>query len=90
MKTGRFPLSKGHHILPQNQHFLLSTKMNGAEKRTLVIHKEYIVHTVVCQKAPLRLKQCRTAKKIKPMALSIIKLHLALVSQSVRKFRNFF
>jgi len=42
---------------------LLLAKMNGAQRRIL---EECIVHTEVCQKVPLRLKQHQTAKESSP------------------------
>ena len=33
------------------------TKMNGTQRRTLVVHEECIVRTAVCQKAPLEPKR---------------------------------
>ena len=56
-------------MLLSNQHFLLSAKMNGTQRR--IVHEECIVRTAICQKAPLRPKQHRTVKKIKPIALDI-------------------
>ena len=46
--------------------------------------------TAICQNARVRLKRCRTVKKIKPVALTIIELCLSegisqLVTQSVSK-----
>jgi len=38
------------------------------------VPEEYIARTAVCQKAPLGLKQRRTVKKIKHVALAIIEL----------------
>jgi len=42
---------------------------------TKEFHEECIVCIVAWQKGPLGLKQCRTAKKIKPIALAIVELH---------------
>ena len=58
----RFPLCIGsHHVQPQNQHFPLSAKMNGTQRKILVrMH-------VVCQKAPLGLMK-------KPIGLVVIDL----------------
>ena len=68
-------------MLPPNQHFLLSAVMNGTQRRT---HEEYVIHTVVRQKAPLGPKLCQTVKKIRPIALAINELCLSEgISQSV-------
>jgi len=74
-------------MLPPDRHFWLTAKMNGTQRRTpyrVQVQEEYTIRTVVCQKAPLRTKQCR----IKPVALSVIELRLFegisyLVSQAV-------
>ena len=53
------------------------------------MHEECIVCTAVCQKMPLGLKQRWTVKKINPVALAVIELHLSEgISQSgiSRKF----
>jgi len=44
-----------HHVPTTNQHFAVS-KINGIQKRALVVHEECIACTAVWQKAPLRLK----------------------------------
>ena len=37
MKIRMISVMKGnHHVLPPNQHFSLSAKMNGTQRRTLV------------------------------------------------------
>ena len=48
------------HCATANQHLGLSAKRNGTQRRTKVC--VYIVHTVVCQKAHLQIKQCQTVK----------------------------
>ena len=59
-------------VQPPNQYFSLSAKMDGTQRRALVIHEECIA-VYACQKAPLRLKRHRTVK-IKPVALAVIEL----------------
>jgi len=44
---------------PLNKNLLQPAKINGTQRR---MHKECIVHTVVCQKAALRMKQRQTMK----------------------------
>jgi len=48
------------HVTPPNQHFLLSAKMNGTQRRMLV--SSWRMHCKYCSKpmAPLRLKQPQT------------------------------
>jgi len=67
---GWFPSQiKAITCLPQNPHFLRWAKMNGTQRMALVspwrMHCMY--STVVCQKAPLGLKQHQTAKKSNPV-----------------------
>ena len=38
-----------------------------------------IVCNAVCQRAPVRLKQCLTVKKIKPVALAAVELHCTVM-----------
>jgi len=49
--------------------------VNKDEYDTKEGHEECIAYTAVWQKAPLGLKRCQTAKKIKPVALAIVELH---------------
>jgi len=78
---------KPPHVSP-NQHFSLSTKHKGGH---WWVH-EYIVRTMVYQKAPSGWSDVKQWK-IKPVTLAAIELHLSaqlvgqLLSQSItRKF----
>ena len=92
-KYGQFLFCKGsHHIQPPNRHLLLSAKMNGTQRRTMVSPwRMYCsVHTVVCQKAYLGLKQCR-CEEWKNQTCSISCYQVMLVWKhniAVRKFSN--
>ena len=61
-----------------------------------LIHHVYTVPVVVCQKAPVRLKQHLTVKNIKPIVLVVVKLHLSegaviqSVTQSVNRSVEYF
>ena len=49
-----------HHVLP-----ILCYQQRWMEHKgglCMVVHEEYIVHTVVCQKTPVRLKWCQTVQ----------------------------
>ena len=83
MKNTDVAVTKGsHHVLPLIWHFSLSAKMNGTQGRTLKVHEECIVHTVVCQ----RHLAMSNSEKTKPVALAVVKLCACLkayVSYSV-------
>ena len=76
---------------PPNQHFLLSAKMNGMQRRTLVHVNPWKMHCMYCG-MPKGTSQAKTTlnwEKIKLVALEVILVwrHQS-VSQSVGK-RNF-
>jgi len=73
-KYRQFPLHKGAITCYQ----LINTfAFSKDEWNTKEDHEKCNVRSVVCQKAPLRLKQCWTAKKIKLVALVVIELRLS-------------
>ena len=87
LKIRMISVTKGsHHVLSPNRHFLLSAKMNGTQRRTLV--SPWRMHCTYCgmpkgtSQAEAIVEQWKT---IKPVALAIIELCLskASVSQSV-------
>ena len=95
--TDDFCYEGKHHVIPPNWHLLLSAKMNGTQRRTLV--SLWRMHCMYCSmpKGTCRAEAMPNSKKIKPVALAIIELRLSegisqLLSQSVsysvsRKFR---
>jgi len=93
---GRFLLCKGsHHVQPPNQYFLLSAKMNGTQRRTLGKSLKNVLHVLWCvwQKVPRAEAMSNSKKKIKSIALAVIKLCLSegisqAVSQSVSQLEE--
>jgi len=72
----RFPVCKGsHHVQPPSQHFSLSAKINGTQRRTMV--SPWRIHWMYygLPKGTSRAKAMLNSEKIKPVALAIIKLH---------------
>jgi len=61
---GRFPYQM--EAITCNRHFFWWTKMNGTQRRAMIVHEECIACTAVWQKAPLGLKRCWIAKKSSP------------------------
>jgi len=58
----------------------------GHKGESWQVHEECIVCKAVWQKAPLVVKRCQTAKKIKPVALAIVELHKSEgISEQVSK-----
>ena len=71
-------------MLPLNQHFSLSVKMNGTQRRTLV--SPLRMHCMYCGmlKSTSRTEAMSNSEKIKPVALAVIELHLSEgISQSI-------
>jgi len=81
---GWFPLQmEAITCIPQNWHFLWWAKMNGAQQRRVLVSpwRMHCMNSGI-QKAPLGLKQCWTAKQIKPVSLAIVELRL---SEGIRR-----
>ena len=81
-------------MLLSNQHFLLSAKMNGTQRRTLVHispkNALYVLPSMPKAKSMPKgtcwAKTTLNSEKIKPVALAVIKLCLSEgISQSVRQ-----
>jgi len=69
----RILLHKGsHHVLPPNQHYLLSTKMNGTQRRTLV--SPWMMHCMYCSmpKGTSWAEAMSSSEKIKSVPLAIV------------------
>ena len=84
MKIQTISIMKGsHHVLPANRHFLLSAKMNGTQRRTLV--SLWRMHCMYCgiPKGTCPAEATLNGEKIKPVALAIIELRFSEGSQSV-------
>ena len=82
-----------HHVLSPNQHFLLSAKMNGTQRRTLV--NPWRMHCTYCgmPKGTCQAKTTSNSENIKLVALAVIELRLSegisqLVSQSLENFNK--
>jgi len=67
-----------HHVPPQNQHFLLSAKMNDTQRRTLLIPLR--MHCVYCgiPKGTSQAEMTSNNEKIKPIALAIVEICLSV------------
>ena len=70
-------------MLPPNRYLLLSAKVNGTQRRTLVSPRR--MHCVYCgmPKGTYRAKVTLISEKIKPVVIAVIELLLseAIVSQ---------
>ena len=73
-RYGQFPHKGSHHVQPPNQCFLLSAKMNGTQRRTLV--SPFRMHWTKCSmlKGTSWAKVTLNSEKIKPVALAVIEL----------------
>ena len=63
-------------MLPPNQHFSLSAKMNGTQRRTLVSPSRMHCMYWGMPKGTSRAKATLNSEKIKPVALAVIELRL--------------
>ena len=83
--TDNFNAEGSHHVVPPNLHLLLSAKMNGTQRRTLVSPRR--MHCTYCgmPKGTCPTEAMSNSEKIKPVALAIIDLCLSegIISQSV-------
>ena len=71
-----YKVEGSHHMLPPNQHFSLSAKMNGTQRRTVVSPRR--MHCTYCgmPKGTSRAQATLNSEKIKPISLAVIKLCL--------------
>ena len=71
-------------MLPLNQHFLLSVKMNGTQRRTLVSPGRMYCTYCDMPKGTCPAEATSNSEKTKLVSLAIIELHLSKgISQSV-------
>ena len=71
---------------PPNRHFLLSTKMDRTQRKTL--DSPWRMHCIYCSipKGTSRVEVTSNSKKIKLVVLAVIELYLSVgISQAVRQ-----